>query len=86
MGVRNNYSFKKAVHIHGRRFFAAQTIITLAYIKNIDTKTKHTKKLTCYQYFQYTVIEQYLQLVGDEGLKRMEASEQVADSLTPVPN
>jgi hypothetical protein len=56
--------------------------IHLQQLANLLTKTKHTKKLTCYQYFQYTVIEQYLQLVSNEGLKRMEASKQVADSLT----
>jgi len=45
-------------------------------------ETRHNRKLTCFQYFQCSVINQYLQMVHEEGLTRMNASKAIANAQT----
>jgi hypothetical protein len=52
----------------------------LEQLAELLVKTRHNRKLTCFQYFQCSLIDQYLQMIHEEGLTRMDASKALADA------
>jgi hypothetical protein len=49
---------------------------------NLLSKSKHQNTLTCFEYLQYTAIQQYLELIHVHGARRIDASRRVAANLS----
>jgi hypothetical protein len=54
----------------------------LQQLAKLLSKSKHQNTLTCFEYLQYTAIQQYLELVHIHGARRIGASRRVAANLS----